>query len=204
MAPQVAPAVASGLSMAQLAAILNETAPNPPYFVAYQLKTTDARGAVTSAAPLKVVPTDDSAHPYLGVFHNPINSAQFGTYLGYSSDLKAWHTLGEIHQPASQPDMRILSDDSVLYAEEYNPSGRSYVRVQHYGNAGITGLRMLIANTAVVPTNVLTLPGTPSAKADGTPEFGRIKYNGSISSSELEITIMTSTSASAISSRTES
>lgn len=188
VAPQVAPPVASGLSMAQLTAILNETAPNPPYFVAYQLTTTDARGAVTGAAPLKVVPTDDPTHPYLGVFHNPINRTQFAAYLGYSSDLKAWHTLGEIHQPASQPDMRILADHSVLYAEEYNPSGRPYVRVQYYGNAGVTGLQALIANPAVAPTNLLTLPGTPSAKADGTPEFGRVNYKGSIASSELEIT----------------
>ena len=118
------PPVASGLSMAQLAAILNETAPNQPYLAAYQLTTTDAHGAIASAAPLKVAPTDDPAHPYLGVFHNPINTTQFATYLGYSNDLKTWHTLGEIHQPASQPDIRILADDSVLYAEEYNPSDR--------------------------------------------------------------------------------
>src|SRR5215469_13896782 len=50
VAPQVAPPVASRLSMAQLDAILNETAPNTPYLVAYQLKTTDAHGAVASAA----------------------------------------------------------------------------------------------------------------------------------------------------------
>jgi len=93
VAPQVAPPVASRLSMAQLDAILNETAPNTPYLVAYQLKTTDAHGAVASAAPLKVVPTDDPARPYLGVFHNPINTTQFATYLGYSNDLKTWHTL---------------------------------------------------------------------------------------------------------------
>src|SRR5215472_1297370 len=110
--------------MAQLAAILNETAPNKPYLAAYQLTTTDAHGAIASAAPLKVAPTDDPAHPYLGVFHNPINTTQFATYLGYSNDLKTCHILGEIHQPASQPDIRILADDSVLYAEEYNPSDR--------------------------------------------------------------------------------
>ena len=188
VAPQVAPPVASRLSMAQLDAILNETAPNTPYLVAYQLKTTDAHGAVASAAPLKVVPTDDPARPYLGVFHNPINTTQFATYPGYSNDLKTWHTLGETHQPASQPDIRILADDSVLYAEEYNPSGRPYVSVQYYGNAGVTGLQAFIANPAVAPTNALTLPGTPSAKADGTPEFGRVNYSGSISSSRLEIT----------------
>jgi hypothetical protein len=188
VAPQVAPQVVSGLSMAQLAAILNETAPNPPYLVAYQLTTTDSQGTVAGAAPLKVVPTDDPIHPYLGVFHNSINLSQFATYLGYSSDLKAWHTLGEIHRPASQPDMRILGDDSVLYAEEYSPSGRPYIRVQYYGNTGVTGLQALIADPAVAPTKAITLPGTPLAKADGTPEFGRISYSGSVTNSTIEIT----------------
>ena len=188
VAPQVAPPEASGLSMAQLAAILNETAPNQPYLAAYQLTTTDAHGTAAGAAPLKIVPTDDSSHPYLGVFHNPINSTQFATHLGYSRDLKAWHTLGQIHQPASQPDIRILADDSVLYAEEYNPSGRPYIRVQYYGNGGLSGLQALIANPAAAPTNAITLPGTPMAKAYGTPEFGRIGYSGSLTSSTVEIT----------------
>src|SRR5690242_9782115 len=60
VAPQVAPPAASNLGMADVAAILNETAPNPPYLVAYQLTTTDANNNLAGAAPLKVVPTDDS------------------------------------------------------------------------------------------------------------------------------------------------
>jgi hypothetical protein len=187
VAPQVAPPIASQLTMAQLADIFNETAPNPPYLVAYQLTTTDAHGTIAGAAPLKVVPTDDSEHPYLGVFHNQINTTQFATYLGYSTDLRVWHTLGEIHQAASQPDIRILPDDSVLYAEEYKPSSRAYVRVHYYGNAGLSGLQALIANPALSPTNAITLPGTFSAKADGTPEFGRLTYTGAIASSKIEI-----------------
>jgi hypothetical protein len=79
VAPQVAPPIANGLSMAEIAAILNETAPNPPYLVAYQLTTTDSKGILAGAAPLKVVPTDDPIHPYLGVFHNQINFTQFAT-----------------------------------------------------------------------------------------------------------------------------
>jgi hypothetical protein len=173
--------------MVDIAAILNETAPNPPYFVAYQLTTTDADNTKAGLEPLKVVPTDDAAHPYLGVFHNPINTTQFATYLGYSSNLKAWHTLGQMHSPASQPDMRILPDDSVLYAEEYSPSGRPHVRIQYYGNAGSTGLQKLIADPAVAPTTAMTMPGTLLAKADGTPEFERIGYDGAIASSTAEI-----------------
>ena len=188
VAPQVAPPIAANLGTAGIAAILNETAPNPPYLVAYQLTTTDANNNVAGAAPLKVVPTDDASHPYLGVFHNQINSTQFATYLGYSSELRLWHTIGRIHSPASQPDLRILPDDSVVYAEEYNPSGRPYLRVQYYGNGAVSGLEALIANPAVAPSDVITLPGTALAKADGTPEFGRISYSGAIASSTLEIT----------------
>jgi hypothetical protein len=188
VAPQIAPPIAATLGTAAIAAILNETAPNKPYFVVYQLTTTDASNNIAGAAPLKVVPTDDASHPYLGVFHNPINSTQFATYLGYSTDLRVWHTIGQIHSPASQPDLRILPDDSVVYAEEYNPSGHPYVRVQYYGNATTSGLEALIANPAVAPTQAITLPGTALAKADGTPEFGRITYTGAIANSTLEVT----------------
>jgi hypothetical protein len=96
--------------------------------------------------------------------------------------------IGQIHSPASQPDLRILPDDSVVYAEEYNPSGRPYGRVQYYGNGAVSGLAALIANPAVAPTQAITLPGTARAKADGTPEFGRITYSGAIASSMLEVT----------------
>ena len=188
VAPQVAPPIAANLGTADIAAILNETAPNKPYLVAYQLTTTDANNNLAGTAPLKVVPTDDSLHPYLGVFHNQINSTQFATYLGYSTDLRVWRTIGQIHSPASQPDLRILPDDTVVYAEEYNPSGRPYVRVQYYGNGAVSGLAALIANPAVAPTQAITLPGTALAKADGTPEFGRISYSGAIASSTLEVT----------------
>ena len=186
-APQVAPSIAATLETPQIAAILNETAPNKPYLVAYQLKTTDASDNVAGAAPLKVVPTGDSQHPYLAVFHNQINRTQFATYLGYSTDLRVWHTIGQIHRPASQPDLRILPDDSVVYAEEYNPSSRPHVRVHYYGNSAVSGLQALIANPAMSPTQAITLPGTALAKADGTPEFGRITYSGAIASSMLEV-----------------
>jgi hypothetical protein len=56
------------------------------------------------------------------------------------------------------------------------------------GNAATSGLEALIANPAVAPTEAITLPGTALAKADGTPEFGRITYTGAIASSTLEVT----------------
>ncbi len=185
---EIAPAAASNLSMSNLVSILNENGPNRPYFVAYQTSAVKANGIAVSAAPLKIVQTDNAACPYLGVYHNPINAAQFVTHLGCSPDGQAWREIGAIHQPASQPDIRILPDDSVLYAEEYNPNNRPYVRIQYYGNThSQTGLSALIANTATIPTKAITLPGTLNSSADGTPEFGRISYNGSILSSTLEI-----------------
>src|SRR5215831_19312768 len=74
VAPQVAPASALPQlgSMAQIAAILNETAPPASNsdlpFALYQLTTVDeATQTVAGAAPLKVVQTDDTTHPYLAV-----------------------------------------------------------------------------------------------------------------------------------------
>jgi hypothetical protein len=185
---EIAPSVASNLTMQQIAAILNETGPNSPYLVAYALTATEANGTVVSAAPLKVVQTDEPNCTYLGVYHNAISSTQFETYLGCSPDLKTWSERGAIHSDASQPDIRILSDDSVLYADEDDATGRPYVYVAYYGNtANQTGLKALVANPGVTPTNAVTLPGTFLAKADGTPEFGRINYSGSILSSTIEI-----------------
>ena len=185
---QIAPAVASQLTMADIAAILNETVNNPSSWEVFQLATTDARGHQVSVAPLKVVQTDNTVCPYIGVYHNQINTTQFATYLGCSSDLATWSQVGQIHSPASQPDIRILSDGSALYAEEYS-AGRPVVRMHYYGNVpGKTGLQTLIANPAVVPTNTFTAPQTILATTDGTPEFGRITYTGSILSSTVEVT----------------
>jgi hypothetical protein len=186
---EVAPSAANNLTMEQVAAILNETGPNAPYFAAYALTATRADGTGVSAAPLKVVQTNDPDCRYLGVYHNAIpNSTQFTTYLGCSPDLRTWTERGAIHNQASQPDIRILPDDSVLYADEVNSTGRPYVNVAYYANtANQKGLQALVTNPAVPPTNAITLPGTALAKADGTPEFGRINYSGSILSSTIEI-----------------
>ena len=195
MAPQVAPPIASGLSMDQIAAILNQTAPNPPYLDAYgQTTTNDATRSSAGLAPVKVVQTDDSAHPYLGVFHSLVTN-KFSTYLAYSLDLDTWHTLGAIDDIVnqdfgSQPDIRILPDDSVLFAEEYNgvKVKQPQIRVRYYGNVGtLTGLQAFILDPTLPPTYEKILPSMPSSHADGTPEFGRIQYNGSILSAKIEI-----------------
>src|SRR5437879_13356174 len=69
VAPQVAPPVAANLGTAGIAAILNETAPNPPYLGAYQLTTTDANKKITRASALKVGPTDHALHTHTGGVH---------------------------------------------------------------------------------------------------------------------------------------
>ena len=195
---QIAPV---NLTMTQIAAILNHTAPsadapNKPYLNAYQqTTTTDATGAIVLLAPVKVVQTDDPNHPYLGVFHNQVTTTKFATYAAYSLDLFKWHTLGAIDDVAlneygSQPDIRILPDDSVLFAEEYNPASKPQIRVRYYGGtAAETGLQAFILNPGVTPTNQITLPNINRlSQADGTPEFGRIDYNGSILSAKVEVT----------------
>src|SRR5207249_1741200 len=104
MAPQVAPPIASGLLMDDIAGILNQDskfAPNTPYLDAYgQTTTNDATRSSAGLAPVKVVQTDDSDHPYLGVFHSLITT-KFATYLAYSLDLKTWHTIGAIDDIAN-------------------------------------------------------------------------------------------------------
>jgi hypothetical protein len=186
------------LTIAQVAAILNQdqiAALNTPYLDAYQQKTVrDATNAIASLAPLKVVQTDDPAHPYLGVFHDQVDARKFAAYAAYSLDLKTWRTIGAIDNVAggeygSQPDIRILPDDSVLFAEEYHPAGKPQVRVRFYGKTGAqTGLQMFIADPGGVPTNEKVLPNmNASSKADGTPEFGRIDYSESILSAKIEI-----------------
>jgi hypothetical protein len=181
-APQVAPPVANDLGMTDLAAILNETAPNRPYLVGFQLTTTDASGTKAGAAPLKVVPTDDPAHPYLGVFHSPINTAQFATYFAYSSNLSAWHTLGQIHSPASQPDMRILrTTASFTRKNTTRPAGP--LSEYNYGNA-------------CRPSGAHSEPGCRAhhgnddggnAAGQGRRDSRRISYDGAIANSTAEI-----------------
>ena len=86
---QIAPSIASTLSMTQIIAILDQQATeHQPYLDAYQQFTvTDTTGAIASLAPLKVVQTHDSAHPYLGVFHNQATTSKFATWAAYSADL---------------------------------------------------------------------------------------------------------------------
>ena len=129
-APQVAPSIAATLDTPQIAAILNETAPNKPYLVAYQLKTTDANDNTAGAAPLKVVPTDDSQHPYLAVFHNQINSTQFATPLAGTTSTLAL----DVFIPPNQPNQSWLGA-----VQLYLSCPSANFNNQYIGQAELTG-----------------------------------------------------------------
>jgi len=187
-ASQISPVA---LTMPQIATILNQIDKNGTYLDQYQLMTiTDTTGAVASLAPLKVVQTGDPNRPYLGVFHNQVTTKKFATYAAYSTDLVNWHTLGAIDDIAageygSQPDIRILNDDTVLFAEEYNPASRPQIRLRYYG----AGVEAFMDNPGLSPTYQKVLPNINIfSGADGTPEFARIDYNGSVLSSKFEVT----------------
>jgi hypothetical protein len=185
---ETAPPAAAGFTPDQMATILSETGPNTPYVVVYHLTATTSAGTRIGAAPLEVAQTDLPRTPYVGVFHHLLNAARFQTYLAWSPDLATWHALGAVHAPASQPDLRVLSDDSVLYADEYKPAGRAFVQLRYYGTrAGRTGLQALLADPATPPTAAIILPGSADATQDGTPEFGRLSYGGTFAASRIEI-----------------
>ena len=185
---EVAPTVASQYTMADIEAILNEQ--RTPYFVAYGMTATRQDNTIVPAAPLKVVQTDSSSCPCAAVYHNLISSTQFATYLACSTDLRVWSERGQIHAQASQPDIRILYDDSVLYADEDKSTGSSRIDVRYYCAIGtMRGFDSLVQNPGRAPTKEKLLPHINTvSKADGTPEFGRIDYSGSIAASKIEIT----------------
>jgi hypothetical protein len=181
------------LTMEQLAAILNEdhsATTNTAYLDIYQQTTiNDTTNAIASLAPLKVIQTGDPIYPYLGVFHNQVTTTEFATFAAYSLDLNTWHTIGSIDNVAageygSQPDVRILPDESVLFAEEYNSASKPQIRVRYYGKTGAqTGLQLFIADPGAGYEKILPT----FSKADGAPGFGRIDYSGPALSSKIEI-----------------
>ena len=62
---EIAPSVASNLTMQQIAAILNETGPNPPYLVKYALTATEANDNTIGFIhdPLTITPEPGSLAP---------------------------------------------------------------------------------------------------------------------------------------------
>jgi hypothetical protein len=134
-----------------------------------------------SADAIKIIPTRDARWPYLGVYHHSDQHGSFATELAASADLKAWHPIRTIGTAASMPDLRLLYDNSLLIAQERNPSGkRPFIELQYYDQ-----LRGFAKSDP--PSQTMALPLTPGASADGTPNFGRIHYNGDVRTSTIEI-----------------
>ena len=175
---QVAPAAAANLSMGDLETIFNERGSRTPYYAANQVVI----GGVT-ADVIKIIQTPSgSRYPYLAVYHHLVGGDRFGSYLAYSNDLKSWQGIGMIDDYSGMPDVRILPDNSVVFAQERNPSkNRPYVQVRYYRT-----LSGFISNPTS-PTSSFDIPGSGGASADGTPEIGRITYGGDINQSSIEI-----------------
>jgi len=179
--PQIAP-VSVTLSEKDLVALLNRSTPVAPIADAYGLTLPHPEKRAASADALKVIETGNVATPYLGVYHHNDGADRFRTSFVGTRDFVRWQPLGDLGHAASMPDIRMLIDGSILYADERNPSGRRpQITVRHYA-----GLAEFIAAPAH-PSAVLALPRTRGATADGTPNFGRIAYNGDIRRSRIEV-----------------
>lgn len=167
-----------GLDWAGLQAIFNLNEPGQPYYTAAGLNI----GGM-SADAIKIVQTDLSQATYIGVFHHvQSNGVYFNTYLASIIPGENWSLIGQISSNCSMPQIAILPDDSVLFAEECNPNNRPFIVVNYYQT--ISGF---VANPSETPTYTISLPWTANACADGTPEFDWIQYNGDITQSSIEI-----------------
>jgi hypothetical protein len=178
---QTAPATPA-LSRSSLLSILNRRTSVRPYIERYQQLASDSANTAVSADALKIVPSPDARYPYLGVYHHHLGNDLFEVILAFSTDLSTWHKLGRINSPASMPDIRILTDNSVLVAVEANPTGkRPFIQIFYYRT-----LTEFMASPDS-PTRCADLPQTQGASADGTPNFGTISYDGDILNSSIEI-----------------
>lgn len=151
----------------------------PPYYANV--------GALTSsgvlAGVLRIAETKDPRYPYIGLFHTNLGNNIFEIRLSSSKDLKTWTTLKAVSKEAGMPDMIVLPDNSLLYAEETSIVGRvPFIKVRHFKT-----VEKFIEDPKN-PDAEMVLPNMPNSWADGTPRFGRITYSGDIYNSKIEIT----------------
>jgi hypothetical protein len=170
------------LSEQELVNILNRQSSAPTFVSAYGLTMQLRSGHKVSADVVKIIETRDFPWPYVGVFHRFDRGDYFKTEMVASHDLRNWQHVRTISDRASMPDIRLLSDGAVLYAEERNPSGtRPFIEVSHFRDLQTFSFSGAASNT-------VALPKTKAAGADGTPSFRRIQYNGDFSKSKIEVT----------------
>lgn len=179
--PQVAPP-GINLSEEELVHVLNRSSTATIYHSAYGLRVPSNIVDAPSADVMKIVPTWHPSWPYLAIYHQLDRGDYFKTELAASHDLKTWQALRTVGHASSMPDIRIMDDGSLLFAHERNPSGRRpFIDVMYY-----TDVPSFVR--AAEPTKLFSIPFLRGARAEGTPSFGRIQYNGDIRISEIEIT----------------
>jgi hypothetical protein len=171
----------TALSEEELVSILNRESKTSSIVSTYGLTMQLRSNRRVSADVIKIIETRSFPWPYVGVFHRFDRHDYFKTEMIVSHDLRNWQHVRTISDKASMPDIRLLVDGTVLYAEERNPSGtRPFIEVSHFRD-----LQTFSASGA--PSSSVTLPKTSGASADGTPSFRRIRYGGNLSQSEIEV-----------------
>lgn len=131
---------------------------------------------------LRIVETKDLRYPYIGVYHTNLGNGSFQVELTSSKDLKTWTTISIISSDAGMPELVMLPDQSILYAEETTIAGEApYIRVKYFKSldALISSPSRPFAQTRLAPIT--------NSWANGTARFGKITYNGDIYNSKIEI-----------------
>ncbi|USI73417.1 hypothetical protein [Sphingomonas morindae] len=185
--PTIEPRLFSALSAVNTAPVIVQRAVSD---------TTDADGHNNLDALKIIQPRDGSApYRYLGVYHRQSRAdAPYRLGMVGSNDLRRWTIIngsldGEVaNADNAMPDITRLSDGSYLLVYETDPSvvdkSRSatpYFRIRHFANYAA-----LAAGTADRQFDFEhTLSSTHCA--EGTPNFRKISYNGSLDDSTIEI-----------------
>jgi hypothetical protein len=118
---------------------------------------------------------------FLGVYHSTANGI-FYEHLGYSNDLLHWRYRCDLDADASQGAITRLPDGSWLVAYEHSVSadhGWINLRFRWYADDN--------ALLTCSPTRQYDAPRTLARTAEGTPNFYRVKWHGSLASSSVEI-----------------
>jgi hypothetical protein len=111
---------------------------------------------------------------FLGVYHSNVDGT-FYEHLGYSYDLLHWHFLCDLDANASQAAITRLPDNSWMVAYEHTvPSDHGWInlRFRWYANDR--------AMLSCIPTRQYDAPRTLDETAEGTPNFYRVDWHGSI------------------------
>lgn len=153
--------------------------------------TTDSNGQ-NNLDVLHVLQTRDASSPYtyVGTYHRKSGAQPTKLGLAGSNDLQSWAVINSQldSDESSQADITKLPDGSYLIVYENDPSyidtskaANPNFRIRHYANYA-----QLAAGTA---DRQFDFPNTLSSTscAEGTPNFRKIIYNGSVSNSVIEI-----------------